>query len=338
MTNKRIILVDGSEYEIVNEMSITDIDIWADLKLSSYAEFGEAASKFTKENLALVKLVYDDIEQEYVNMTMDSEKKFSITDKGNEIFVTFRIRKTTEDEKKAEQVQIAIAGFDDEKARGVKDLYPTTDKLIGSTLPAGGKIVHMGFLYKALEDVAVTADIDPENDTEKFQYIDEDHEGTFEDPIPYHKDMVLQGSKYYTQNDIIYKSLRTAEYALKAPLDSLLDIYVKKSIDGNDEPEFPEFPDMSMFPPIDPSMMVPTWSEGFMTDARMFVQHNGVYYQALTNTDSEPGTDDTYVIVDDIQQAFSEMNMSLPIIPDVPVIEDTVAGKVGYKENGKDIS
>lgn len=318
MVKKKIILVDGSEYEIVNEMSVTDVDIWADLKLSSYAEFGEVASKFTKENLALVKLTYDDIVQEYVNMTMDSDKKFSINDKGNEILATFRIRKTTEEEKKAEQVQLTIANFDDEKARGVKDLYPTTDNLIGSTLQAGGKIVHMGFLYRALKDVAITMDINPENDTENFKFIDEEHEGTFEDPIPYHKDMVLQDAKYYTQNDIIYRSLRTAEYALKAPLDSLLDIYVKKSNGQDDEIVFPEFPDIS---PFDPFMMVMEWQEGATISETNLVQYNGVFYRALCDTNVEPGTDDTKYEVIDPSEVFNSISGEL-----YPPSADTIMG------------
>lgn len=61
------------------------------------------------------------------------------------------------------------------------------EELIGSTLKAGFKLQYHGILYKTRQEINPVLEIYPPSvDTASlYEEIDETHEGTKEDPIPY---------------------------------------------------------------------------------------------------------------------------------------------------------
>ena len=58
--------------------------------------------------------------------------------------------------------------------------------------------------------------------------IDEIHQGTLDDPIPYSGNMVLEKDKYYVQDDIVYKCTRDSINPLYNNLKDLINLYVEK--------------------------------------------------------------------------------------------------------------
>lgn len=60
-----------------------------------------------------------------------------------------------------------------------------------------------------------------------FSKVDETHAGTYEDPIPYEKNMEIYKGKYYTQYDVIYLCIRDSGQPLYHDLSALVGHYVE---------------------------------------------------------------------------------------------------------------
>lgn len=88
----------------------------------------------------------------------------------------------------------------------------------GGTGAPFGKAVDKGFrlrhrvsadgeytLYEAIQPHTLSAEWIPGKGTESlYKVVQEEHEGTADDPIPYRRKMVLEQGKYYTQNGETY--------------------------------------------------------------------------------------------------------------------------------------
>lgn len=69
--------------------------------------------------------------------------------------------------------------------------------------------VTRGQVYAVLTPHNLQADWIPGKGTESlYKRIDEEHQGTLKDPIPYEGNMVLENGKYYSQNGKTYKCIR----------------------------------------------------------------------------------------------------------------------------------
>ena len=109
-----------------------------------------------------------------------------------------------------------------------KSLYPTWKSCIGSSLKAGDKVTHKGLLYKVKQTVnPVLENQAPGKETASlYEEINEAHEGTKEDPIPYNGNMQLILGKYYSQDEVTYLCSRDSGQAVYNPLKDLVGIYV----------------------------------------------------------------------------------------------------------------
>lgn len=65
-----------------------------------------------------------------------------------------------------------------------------------------------------------------------YKRIDEEHQGTLEDPIPYNGNMILENGKYYSQDGVIYKCIRDTGIPVYDDLATLATVqggsYVEK--------------------------------------------------------------------------------------------------------------
>ena len=68
---------------------------------------------------------------------------------------------------------------------------------------------------------------EPENAAALWEQINETHEGTVDDPIPYEENMALEQGRYYIQDQVIYLCNRDTEIPVHQPLTELVDIYVE---------------------------------------------------------------------------------------------------------------
>ena len=60
-----------------------------------------------------------------------------------------------------------------------------------------------------------------------FSVIDEEHKGTYDDPIPYEGNMALEQGKYYSQGGVVYLCTRDTVNPVYASLADLVPLYVE---------------------------------------------------------------------------------------------------------------
>ena len=126
--------------------------------------------------------------------------------------------------------QINTLTVDDQTALRMLEFYPEWNCLIGQTVDkAEYKFQHNGKLYKTIPaNHTFQADWVPGVGTESiYVRIDETHDGTKYDPIPYDGNMALESGKYYTQSGITYLCSRDTVNPVYNALSELVGIYVE---------------------------------------------------------------------------------------------------------------
>lgn len=99
---------------------------------------------------------------------------------------------------------------------------------------AGDKLVSSGKLYKVLQaHTSQSTWVPGAAGTESlYARIDEEHDGTKYDPIPYEGNMALKNGKYYTQGGVLYRCTRDTGNPVYHSLSELVGIYVEVVSDG----------------------------------------------------------------------------------------------------------
>ena len=118
---------------------------------------------------------------------------------------------------------------DDQTALRMVSYYPAWDELIGKTVDkADFRFTYGGKLYKTIPaNHTFQADWIPGVGTESlYTRIDEEHDGTKYDPIPYDGNMALEAGKYYIQDYVIYLCNRDTGNPVYNPLAELVGLYV----------------------------------------------------------------------------------------------------------------
>lgn len=126
--------------------------------------------------------------------------------------------------------QINTLTVDDQTALRMLEFYPEWNCLIGQTVDkAEYKFQHNGKLYKTIPaNHTFQADWVPGVGTESiYARIDEAHDGTKYDPIPYDGNMALESGKYYIQDDVVYLCNRDTGQPVYNALNELVGIYVE---------------------------------------------------------------------------------------------------------------
>ena len=126
--------------------------------------------------------------------------------------------------------QINTLTVDDQTALRMLEFYPEWNCLIGQTVDkAEYKFQHNGKLYKTIPaNHTFQADWVPGVGTESiYVRIDEAHDGTKYDPIPYDGNRALESGKYYTQSGMTYLCSRNTVNPVYNALSELVGIYVE---------------------------------------------------------------------------------------------------------------
>ena len=129
--------------------------------------------------------------------------------------------------------QINTLEVDDATALRMRRYYPTFAELVGQTVKLGTKFraddSDIADLYKTIQpELTIQAHYPPGEGTESlYTRIDEIHDGTQYDPIPYNGNMVLESGKYYSQDGVTYLCTRDTGIAVYNTLAELVGIYVE---------------------------------------------------------------------------------------------------------------
>ena len=149
--------------------------------------------------------------------------------------VLSRTRPLTEDEVAAMLVrqQINTLTVDDQTALRMRRYYPTFAELVGQTVSQGTKFrvddSEDAVLYKTIQpELTIQAHYPPGVGTESlYTRIDETHDGTKYDPIPYDGNMALESGKHYTQSGMTYLCSRDTVNPVYNALSELVGLYVE---------------------------------------------------------------------------------------------------------------
>ena len=120
--------------------------------------------------------------------------------------------------------QINTLQVDDNTALRMKAYYP--EWITGVSYEAGFKVRRNGKLWRALQAHTSQDAWEPENAAALWETINENHDGTLEDPIPYDGNMALEMGKYYIQDDVLYLCTCATGNPVYHPLADLVGRYV----------------------------------------------------------------------------------------------------------------
>lgn len=122
--------------------------------------------------------------------------------------------------------QINTLTVDDATALRMIAYYP--EWTTGTTYAVGDRVVYNGELYKALTAHTAQESWLPGTGTESiYARIDEQHDGTKYDPIPYNGNMALVSGKYYSQSGVTYLCNRDTGNPVYNALADLVGLYVE---------------------------------------------------------------------------------------------------------------
>lgn len=121
--------------------------------------------------------------------------------------------------------QINTLTVDDNTALRMTEFYPSWSA--GQAYTAGYKVQYGGKLWRCVQAHTAQVGWEPSTATASlWEQINETHDGTLEDPIPYSGNMALTSGLYYIQDYTIYLCTRDTGNPVYNPLAELVGIYV----------------------------------------------------------------------------------------------------------------
>ena len=90
----------------------------------------------------------------------------------------------------------------------------------------GDRVQDDGKLWKCKQEHTSQENWRPSiNTASLWEVVQEQHEGTLDDPIPYDMNMEVFKDKYYIENDVVYKCIRNSLQPLYSSCASLVGNY-----------------------------------------------------------------------------------------------------------------
>lgn len=121
--------------------------------------------------------------------------------------------------------QINTLSVDDATAVRMTAFYPEWAKDTAYTV--GYKVQYLGKLYKVVQAHTSQETWTPDITASLYTRIDEVHDGTKHDPIPYEGNMTLYNGKYYIEGGVTYLCNRDTVNPVYNKLSELVGIYVE---------------------------------------------------------------------------------------------------------------
>ena len=122
-------------------------------------------------------------------------------------------------------IETAVQSLPDSEALEAVTLYP--EWAAGVDYSTGYKVQYLGKLYKVVQAHTSQETWTPDITASLYTRIDEVHDGTQYDPIPYNGNMTLYNGKYYSQDGVTYLCNRDTGNPVYNKLSELVGIYVE---------------------------------------------------------------------------------------------------------------
>lgn len=106
-----------------------------------------------------------------------------------------------------------------------KDYLPDWNDYVGKSLPINFKLQYNNQAYQTLQYInVVLSDQTPDIVYSLYKVINEEHDGTLEDPIPYVQQMAIEKGKYYIQYDVVYIAIQNMPTGMPYDLNQIPSI------------------------------------------------------------------------------------------------------------------
>lgn len=122
-------------------------------------------------------------------------------------------------------IETAVQSLSDSEALEAVTLHPAW--AIGKDYPAGHKVQRNGRLWRCIQAHTSQTGWEPENAASLWEGIDETHDGTLYDPVPYEGNMALVAGLYYVQDGVVYLCTRDTINPVHNALSELVGLYVE---------------------------------------------------------------------------------------------------------------
>ena len=125
-----------------------------------------------------------------------------------------------------ERANINTIDVSDDEALLIKDIYPEWE--VGLEVKIGERYRVGEDLWRVVKEHTTQENWKPGIETASlWERVEEGHEGTLEDPIPFAPPMEIFENKYYIQYEVIYKCTRNSDVPLTHDLSALVGHYVE---------------------------------------------------------------------------------------------------------------
>ena len=121
--------------------------------------------------------------------------------------------------------QVNTLEVDDQTAYRMREFYP--EWAADTTYPVGYKVQYSGKLWKVIQAHTSQTGWEPENAASLWEGINETHDGSLYDPIPYDGNMALAAGLYYVQDGKVYLCNRDTGNPVYHAMRDLVGIYVE---------------------------------------------------------------------------------------------------------------
>lgn len=165
-----------------------------------------------------------EIDENEVQNIQDSKADIQIESLSDLEEITSNIQ---EIDKVKEAIKYSINSLDlsDNDTIKFKDYLPDWTDYVGKSLPINFKFKYNNQPYQTLQYInVVLSDQTPDITYSLYKVINEEHEGTLQDPIPYVQQMSIEKGKYYIQYDVVYLAVQDMPTGMPYDLNQIPSI------------------------------------------------------------------------------------------------------------------
>lgn len=232
----KITLADGSQYDLTvagfsyadNDKKTVCLELLTNQTLEEIIGSFNDPSKTSQMTVTLDGDIDGPVYEGFVELANDYNVKKEVQGYKNKVSLRLSKAETIIDNEELQTaISYTVANIPDQQALDCISIFPTWESYIGKSMPEGVRTQYEGKLYKSRQEIpAVLANQPPGIETAAlYVVIDQEHEGTLEDPIPYDQMMEVFAGKYYLEDGIIYKCIRDSGQPLYATCASLVGNY-----------------------------------------------------------------------------------------------------------------
>lgn len=228
----KLTLADGSEYQLTtagfsyadSEKRTIGFELLTNQTLDEIITAFSDKTKTSKMTVSLDDSVDGPKYEGYTELANSYAVKKDVQGFSNKISLKLSTPETVVDNEELQTaISYTVANIPDQEALNCISIFPEWESYIGKSMPEGVRTQYEGKLYKSRQEIpTVLANQPPGIETAAlYAVIDQEHEGTLEDPIPYDQMMEVFAGKYYLEDGIIYICNRDSGQPLYATCASL---------------------------------------------------------------------------------------------------------------------